>query len=918
MRGGVLRRLAALVLFSWAAAAAGQDAPAATPSGNPRVAEAVNRGYWVVANGEQLLRISRLFTADMREARRLARELVALNPDAFPLGDPTNLAAGTRLRLPARLLKAGEAKSTPSPLGAAGAPAIAMAPALTAAAPPAPASPVVAPAAPPKPTVVSAPLPSRTSSSERAVPFEVTVNSAKGGTWLFLERAGALYAPGDAFEEWRVQLDPDAKAITFKGQRYWPLSAVPGFKAKVDFATQSVELLFSPQAFTALRLTTEIAKRPKVSPVLPSVFLNYDVNYSRNDPRGASTIHDLGVLTEAGVSGPWGVLTSTQVGRNLAGDTALGRSRNFLRLETTLTKDFPDRNRTLRLGDTNTRAGLWGRNVYFGGIQLGTNYALTPGFITQPLPTLRGSSIAPSTVELYVNDVLRQVSSVPTGPFAIDNFPVMTGNGEARMVVRDLLGRETVIVQSFFATSRLLAKGLDDWSFEAGTVRRDLGNASNDYGAGFASGMWRYGYSDELSLEGRAEKTRKLRTLGLGVSKALPGQFVGTAAFVASDHDGLGSGNLWLLGLEREGLRTSLNFQAQGATARFRLLGQDEAIAPIKLQVAGNWTYASPKAGTFGLGFASLSRYDDSRISTVSGNYSIGLWGHSTLTLTVSRGVAGDSGTAVGMSYVMPFDNNRAYSATTNSRDGRHDAYVAAQQNPSPATDLGWRVLAGQVQDQARAEGGIHYQGRYGTLNGELSASPDLKATRLGTTGGLVLADGNLFATRRLDQSFAVAEVAGYGDIGIGLGSNILTRTDAKGVALIPQLWPYQKNSIRIDPNELPLSAEVDSIEQVIVPAWRSGVKVTFPVRSGRGALLRIVLDDGEAAPAGAIAQIEGDKEEFYVARRGEAFVTGLQTTNRVMLKWKGRRCTFDVALPPEAPDEFARVGPLHCKGVTR
>ncbi len=117
---------------------------------------------------------------------------------------------------------------------------------------------------------------------------------------------------------------------------------------------------------------------------------------------------------------------------------------------------------------------------------------------------------------------------------------------------------------------------------------------------------------------------------------------------------------------------------------------------------------------------------------------------------------------------------------------------------------------------------------------------------------------------------------------------------------------------------ELPLSAEIDSIEQVAVPAWRSAVKVTFPVRSGRGALLKIKLDDGEMAPPGAIVQIEGDKEEFYVARRGEAFVTGLQPSNRLLLKWKNQECRFDVTLPPETPDEFPRLGPLPCHGVAR
>src|SRR5262249_16846743 len=121
-----------------------------------------------------------------------------------------------------------------------------------------------------------------------------------------------------------------------------------------------------------------------------------------------------------------------------------------------------------------------------------------------------------------------------------------------------------------------------------------------------------------------------------------------------------------------------------------------------------------------------------------------------------------------------------------------------------------------------------------------------------------------------------------------------------------------------IDPNELPASAEIDNIERSPVPAWRSAVKVKFAVRSGRGALLRIVLDDGEVAPAGATVAIEGDPQEFFVARRGEAFVTGLQPSNQLSLKWQDQECRFDVTLQPAANDEIARVGPLACHGVKR
>ena len=747
------------------------------------------------------------------------------------------------------------------------------------------------------------------------------INGAKSGTWLLVQRAGDLYAPRDAFEEWRVQKRADVPPIRFKGEDYWPLSAVPGYRAKIDFANQSVELLFSPDAFSATRLTQEMYKRAVVSPVLPSVFFNYDLNYTGSTLRDAPSVNDLGMLSEFGISNRWGVLTNTGLGRNLTDNTTsatLGQGRSWTRLETTFTRDYPEQNRTLRFGDTHTLPAMGGRAVYFGGFQYGTNFALTPGYISQPIPVLRGLSAEPSTVELYVNDVLRQVSNVPTGPFTVGNFPVVSGGGEVRVVVRDILGRETVLVQPFFTSTQLLAAGLSDWRVEAGSVRLDLGSASNRYGSGFVSGTWRHGYSDALTLEGRAEAASQLQTLWLGAATALPAQFLGKVDLVASHDQNLGNGNQWLLGLERQGVRSGMQIQAQGASIDFRALGQDATVLPTKLQIAGNATYTTAKAGTIGVGFARINQFVGVSVSTISANYSMRVGERLNLIMNASRAVAGASSNSFGVTLLIPMEKNVVTSMNAGIRGGQHDLYATASQSPPGDTGMGWRLLGGQQQDERRAEGGVYYQGRYGRVLSEISNTPDQTTVRLGASGGLVVADGHMFATRRVNDSFAVAEVAGYGDVGIGLGSNMLTRTDASGVALVPQLIAYQTNSVRLDPTELPVSAEIDSIEQFAVPAWRSAVKVIFPVRSGRGALLKIVLDDGDVAPAGATVQIEGDKQEFYVARRGEAFVTGLQSTNRLVLNWKDRQCRFDVTLPSATPDEVPRLGPLLCKGLAR
>ena len=126
----------------------------------------------------------------------------------------------------------------------------------------------------------SAEAPLATAPAERFMPLDAIINGAKGGTWPFVERSGLLYAPREALEEWRVQLHPGIQSIKLRGGEYLPLSAISGFSSKINFPNQTIELTFAPQVFAATKLSTELSARPKPSKVLPSLFFNYDLNYS--------------------------------------------------------------------------------------------------------------------------------------------------------------------------------------------------------------------------------------------------------------------------------------------------------------------------------------------------------------------------------------------------------------------------------------------------------------------------------------------------------------------------------------------------------------------------------------------------------------------------------------------------------------
>jgi outer membrane usher protein len=755
----------------------------------------------------------------------------------------------------------------------------------------------------------------------RLIPLEIFINGARAGDWVLLDLNGVLLAPIDAFEEWRLIRRPDVPGVPYRGQLYYPLSSVPGFQAHLNALNQSLDLKFLPSAFATTRLVQEAQRAAKVTEPLTSVFLNYDVSYTQQDFSGQLTTRDLGALTELGLSSRLGVLTSSGVGHNLEGDPNLG-PRGYVRLETTFNRDFPDSNMSLRLGDSTTRTGSWGRQVYFGGVQLAKNFTLQPGFITQPIPTLAGSATAPSTVDLYINDSLRQTSQVPSGPFTLDNFPLMTGSGQARLVVRDVLGRETVLVQDFFTHSNLLKQGLSDWSIEAGAVRDNLGIESADYGERFGSGLLRYGMTNGLTLESRAEGSGRTLNGGLGFTAALPAQVLGQFALSGSKDDFNGSGSAWIVGAEHTSLKHGFTARAEGATADYRRIGQLDVNPSYRRQSLLSYTYFMDKLGYVGLAYARTDTWTTSfPITSYSGNYTLPIGQRNSLTFTATHVTAPTPANAIGVNLVIPLDNRTtvAGSTTTRSNGGGTDGYVSASQTLTAESGPAWRALAGHRQGQNYGEGGLYYQGSHGLVTLDASGSDTQQTARLGAVGGLVVADGKAFASRRIQDSFAVVEVPGYSDVGVGYQSTVISKTDSSGAALVPGLLPYRQNSIRLNPNELPISAEIDTIEMVTVPPARSGVLVKFPVRSGRGALITVVLDDGQSAPAGAQIELEGDTKEFYVARHGEAFVTGLQAKNTLHLKWNGQACSIGVDLPAETKgDEIMRIGPVVCAGVTR
>ena len=153
----------------------------------------------------------------------------------------------------------------------------------------------------------------------------------------------------------------------------------------------------------------------------------------------------------------------------------LTASPSVTRLDTTLSRDLPDSRSTVRLGDSIASGGALAPPVRFAGLQYATNFGTDPTFVTFPLPTIGGLARQDSVVDVFIDNVQREARSVPTGPFTLDSLPVVTGAGEVQLRVTDLLGREQLVTQSYYVSSRLLKQGLHDFGYQLGAERRDYG-----------------------------------------------------------------------------------------------------------------------------------------------------------------------------------------------------------------------------------------------------------------------------------------------------------------------------------------------------------------------------------------------------------------------------------------------------------
>jgi outer membrane usher protein len=554
---------------------------------------------------------------------------------------------------------------------------------------------------------------------------------------------------------------------------------------------------------------------------------------------------------------------------------------------------------------------------------------LRSDLVTAPLPSFSGSAAVPSSLDIYLNNSKAYSQEVPTGPFQVNNLPLISG-GEARLVLRDATGREVETTLPFYTSPQLLREGMSYFSMETGFPRLGYGIDSDDYvGREMASMSARYGLYDGLTLEGHAESVAGLYNAGAGLL-ARTGSF-GMLSMAASGstyqgQDGLQTyvafeTKLWGVSFNASSTRTYMSYNdiasvtapVIDALASVTLPAAISA-APAKAIDRASVGWTLPDLSNLSWSYVHLQPASGATSNLVSVSWSRAFYAQSQLFVTAFTDLSDRSNFGIYAGISIPIGGSSSASVgATSSASGTSLTTDASRPLASETGSYGWRVRDSEGAVPDRSASGS-YRAQQAVIQAGVEETQGNVVRGTGQIDGAVAAiGGGIFFSNRIDDAFAVVDTGTPG-VPVFHENRAVGETNSRGQLLVPNLRAYDNNRLSIDPKGLPVNADVDTVEAVVAPADRSGALVKFGTHVDvQEAIVVLVGPNGKPLPVGSRGQLDGGGDEFVVGYDGRAFVKDLKGANRVTIAVGDAQCraAFDYA---PSQDTQVVIGPVSCQ----
>lgn len=674
-----------------------------------------------------------------------------------------------------------------------------------------------------------------------------------------------------------------------------PLSSIRGLSFTLDEQHQNIDIRTGRPSRTALR--SRDAAPADLTPNGWGAFLNYDVTgYASGETATASGAFDGVVFTPRGYAFAGAIASITG-----------GGGGRLLRTDIGYTLADPGRLLRATIGDVITGASSVSRPVRMAGIRIGTDFAIRPDLVTFPLPIVSGTAAVPSSVDLIVNGDRQSAGSIPAGRFFVSDVPVQTGLNTIAVTVRDALGRSSVQTVTTYAARELLRAGLSAFSVEAGLIRTGYLTTNDRYRDVAASGTWRRGMNDALTLETHGEASAQVRSGSVGGALNLGWLGLASASIGISQNGRAGVGTQVAIGLQRIARPVSLAVRVVKNSAGWSDLAAHYGSVTPGRSIVANIGFDLARYGTLGVSVLDLGRgtsqfdWRGGRLSSatntpastlVNATYSVKLGQRIGLLANIGTDARRRRSTFVSLGAVVVFGPRTSGYAGASRSDGGTLASATVSRGAVEQGDWGYRVsaAAGTVD---RAGAAIQHLGRAGLVEAAVEETDGRVAGQVSARGSIVHVGGHAFAAETMTDSFAVVDASGHPGVAIYRDNHKVGVTDDRGLLVVSNMAAYQSTKLSIDPTGIDPSLVLENADITVRPGQHVGIHVAFGLQVDRSVLLTLVDAKGVPVAVGAHARFGGT--DIPIGFDGQAYLTPGDGGAMAVTLISGRTCTVHV-----------------------
>lgn len=733
--------------------------------------------------------------------------------------------------------------------------------------------------------------------SQRAV-LEILVNQVSAGESLVVLRgADALVG---------VQTLEDAGLQGFDGERE-PIGAqefvslrslAPAVSFRVDERDLRLHITADPSLLgQQVRDLYFGAPKDLVYKANTSGFVNYAVNYTSNKQAD--------LFTESALSMRGALLYNTVSANNL------GATRGL----TSLTVDQRAAMRRWTFGDNLGFTGPLGGDSWIAGVTVAKEFAINPYFVRYPMLSVSTPISVPSVMEVQVNGQIVSREQVAPGLLDVRNLPMTLGRNDAQVIVRDAFGVERELSSTYYLTTSALAQGVQDYQYSVGFRRMGVGEKSWDYRTPVALARHRVGITDSVTAGGRVEvQPGRLYSGGPSLNLRLPIGEVEAATSVSSKRGAFGSAGL--VGFSFTGRPVSAGGSVMVASRNYATLTPNPVGEDPKTEanVFAGANIGGPISVTAQHSLRRLhqgiSRERTGLLSTIHVARNVEL----TASVTRVRDERGHGREAYAGITIL-FGKSTASAALV--QDGRGNRMTVDAQRSLPVGEgYGYQMHA--ESGDGMAYGVARYQTKYGRYELRQEQLYGESNTTVTAAGSIVGIGGGLYASRPVQESFALVRIPGVEGVRAFASHQEVGKTGRKGDLLVPDLQAYYANILDVADGDIPLQYAVPDVGQTLALPYRGGAVAEFGVQKIQRVVGVITVADqgGDRIPSyGEITvTAKGRAVSSPIGSSGRFYFEDLPagTHSAVVRDSAGKECSLILTVPL-SDGTLVNLGPVRC-----